>query len=127
MPTEATMAARRKARNPKSLARLRKICLAYPEAVEVEQFGEPWFKAGKKAFCVYGADDFHDGAAFNVSVMDQAELVKEPRFTRTAYVGQHGWTTMSFEGGADWETVEELVGIAYRRVANKRMLKELDA
>ena len=114
-------------RNEKNLARLRKICLAYPEAVEVEQFEEPWFKAGKKPFCVYGDEGMTDGAAFNVSLMDQAELLKDPRFRRTHYIGQHGWTSMSFETGVDWEEVEALVDIAYRRVALKRMVKRLDA
>jgi predicted DNA-binding protein (MmcQ/YjbR family) len=112
--------------DPKLVARLRAIALAYPEAVEVEQFGEPWFKAGKKPFCTYGAEGGRDGASFNVSLMDQAELVKDPRFERTHYIGQHGWTTMRFDGPVAWDEVEELVDIAYRRVANKRMLSQLD-
>jgi predicted DNA-binding protein (MmcQ/YjbR family) len=115
-----------KRHDPKLVARLRAIALAYPEAVEVEQFGEPWFKAGKKPFCAYGAEGGHDGASFNVSRMDQAELVKDPRFERTHYIGQHGWTTMRFTPPVAWDEVEELVGIAYRRVANRRMLAKLD-
>jgi predicted DNA-binding protein (MmcQ/YjbR family) len=112
--------------DPGRLERVRRICMAYPEAVEVEQFGEPWWKAGKKPFCSYGAEGLRDGAAFNVSLMDQAELIKDPRFERTRYLGQHGWTTMAFGKKVDWGQVEELVDIAYRRVANKRMLAALD-
>jgi predicted DNA-binding protein (MmcQ/YjbR family) len=115
-----------KAYDPKLVARFRAIALAYPEAVEVEQFGEPWFKAGKKPFCTYGAEGGADGASFNVSRMDQAELLKDPRFERTRYIGQHGWTTMRFAGPVAWDEVKELVDIAYRRVANKRMLAALD-
>jgi len=35
-----------------ALARLRKICLALPEVSESLTFGNPTFKAGKKAFAV---------------------------------------------------------------------------
>jgi predicted DNA-binding protein (MmcQ/YjbR family) len=110
----------------KLMTKFRAIALAYPEAVEVEQFGEPWFKAGKKPFCTYGAEGGADGASFNVSLMDQAELLKDPRFERTHYIGQHGWTTMRFDGPVEWGEVRELADIAYRRVANKRMLGKLD-
>lgn len=117
------------------MARLRKICMAYPGVVEVKQFGGPWWKAGKKSFCTYGAESVkvdgvwrgRDGAAFNVSLMEQAQLVKDPRFERTHYVGQHGWTTMNFGKKLDWEEVEQLVEDAYRKVAAKKLLAELDA
>ncbi|MCA1811093.1 MAG: MmcQ/YjbR family DNA-binding protein, partial [Halobacteriales archaeon] len=130
-PRSATAKARHDARHAgksydkKLMAKFRAIALAYPEAVEVEQFGEPWFKAGKKPFCTYGAEGGADGASFNVSLMDQAELLKDPRFERTHYIGQHGWTTMRFDGPVAWDEVRDLVGIAYRRVANKRMLARL--
>ena len=109
------------------VTRLRKICLRYPEVAEVEQFGGPWWKAGKKSFCVYGADEGRSGAAFNLSLAEQAILIGDPRFTPTRYMGQHGWTTMVFEGAVDWEQVEDLVDVAYRDVALKRMLRALDA
>ncbi len=106
--------------------RLRRLCLRYPEAVEVEQFGGPWWKAGKKSFCIYGAHEGRSGAAFNLCAMDQALLVEDPCFSPTRHLGQHGWTTMLFDGTVDWEHVEELIDVAYRRVALKRMLKALD-
>ncbi len=34
----------------KALKRLRSICLALPEAVEIEAWGHPTFRAGKKMF-----------------------------------------------------------------------------
>jgi predicted DNA-binding protein (MmcQ/YjbR family) len=105
--------------------RVRRICMAYPEAVEVEQFGEPWWKAGKKAFCSYGAEGMQEGMAFNLTLLDQQQLCKDPRFAPTHYIGQHGWTTLTFGKKVDWDEVEELVDIAYRKVANKRMLAAL--
>lgn len=105
--------------------RLRLLCLAYPEAVEVEQFGGPWWKAGKRSFCIYGDDEHRSGAAFNLSLEHQADLVQDARFSRTGYLGHHGWTTMKFRGKIEWALVEELIDVAYRRVALKRMLKVL--
>ncbi|MES2155146.1 MAG: MmcQ/YjbR family DNA-binding protein [bacterium] len=108
------------------LERVRRICMEYPGVVEVEQFGEPWWKVGKKPFASYGAENVRDGMAFNVTLMDQSQLLEDPRFERTHYIGQHGWTTMVFGKKVDWAEVEELVDIAYRKVAPKRLTATLD-
>jgi hypothetical protein len=111
--------------NQAHLERLRKICMAYPEVVEVTQFGSPWWKAGKKSFCIYGAPEGRSGACFNLSKDHQAFLIEDPLFEKAHYIGQHGWTTLEFRGRVDWHMVEELVDSAYRRVALKQMLKAL--
>jgi hypothetical protein len=54
------------ARSSQPVDRLREVCLAYPEAVEVEQFGHPWWKAGKKSFCLFGYEDGQPGVSFNM-------------------------------------------------------------
>ena len=47
---------------PRALARLRKLCLAVPEAHEVEAWGEPTFPVRHKLFAVYaGAGNHHGG------------------------------------------------------------------
>jgi predicted DNA-binding protein (MmcQ/YjbR family) len=118
------------------LARFRGLCLAFPGAEEAEQFGGPWFKVGGKSFACYGAesekvgpDEYRgvDGAAFNVTLLEQAALLEDPRFTRTHYVGQHGWTTMRWDAEPGWDEVRELLESAYRKVAGKRHLALLDA
>lgn len=121
-------------RDPRVLAKVRKLCLAYPESSEVQQFGAPWFKAGKRPFVVYGTSEKvdgvwrgRDGASFAMSRMDQSALCEDPRFKPTPYMHQHGWVTLSFAGGVDWGEVTDLVDSAYRHVANQRMLKALDA
>ncbi len=118
-------AEKRAAWDPGRVERVRSICLAYPEVSEVEQFGEPWWRAGKKPFASYGADGLQDGMAFNVTPMDQSQLILDPRFSKTAYVGQHGWTTLTFGKSVDWGEVEELIDIAYRKVALRRMVARL--
>ena len=108
------------------VTRLRKLCMGYPEALEAEQFGRPWWKAGKKPFCIYGGEGGGSGASFNLSLLDQSLLLGDPRFYKTGYIGRHGWTSMRFSGKIEWEHVEELVDMAFRRVALNRMLKALD-
>jgi predicted DNA-binding protein (MmcQ/YjbR family) len=112
--------------DPRHLARMRAICMAYPEVVEVEQFGNPWWKAGKKSFCIYGESDGHPGASFNLSLDEQSLLLGDERFSKTGYIGRHGWTSMRFAGKVDWQQVEGLVDVAYRRVALERMIRALD-
>lgn len=110
------------------LARLRRLCLAYPEAVEVEQFGEPWFKAGKRPFVVAGVHDGVFRVAFAADRMDQDALCQSPRFEPTPYLHQHGWTTYlsGAEDSVDWPLLEALIDTAYRRVALQRMVQALD-
>lgn len=119
-------AEKRAAWDPGRVERVRGICMSYPEVAEVEQFGEPWWKAGRKAFASYGADGLRDGMAFNLSLVEQAELIYDPRFAKTQYVGQHGWTTLAFGRTVDWAEVEELIDSAYRKVALRRMLLKVD-
>lgn len=128
MPNAAAQrlhATKQEAWDPAKVDRVRRICMALPETVEVEQFGEPWWKAGAKAYCSYGAEHMREGVAFNLTLLDQQELCKDERFAPTRYVGQHGWTTLTFGKSIDWDEVEELVGLAYRKVANRRQLAAL--
>ena len=43
------------------LTRLRKLCLALPEAHEVEAWGEPTFRVRNKLFAMYASADNHHG------------------------------------------------------------------
>src|SRR5690242_16181943 len=57
------IALRRAARMaPRPLVRLRKICLALPEAHEVEAWGEPTFRVRNKLFAMYASGSNHHGA-----------------------------------------------------------------
>lgn len=111
-----------------ALGCLRKLCLAYPEAHEVEQFGHPWFKAGKRPFAVFGGHPGDAAIAFAVSKEDQHDLcaMSPGAFFPTPYMHQHGWTSLKV-AAVDWPMVEELLETAYRRVALKRMVKALEA
>ncbi len=119
--------------NSRFVERLRELCMSYPEATEVEQFGRPWWKAGDKSFCIYGGEAEktdgvwrgRDGASFNLTPKDQSRLLQDTCFRRMPYLGQHGWTTMCWQGEPDWDEVAELLDLAYHKVANQRQLKAL--
>ena len=46
---------------PRPLTRLRKLCLALPQAHEVEAWGEPTFRVRNKLFAMYAAAGNHHG------------------------------------------------------------------
>jgi predicted DNA-binding protein (MmcQ/YjbR family) len=110
-----------------ALKKLRAICLALPETKEVEAWGHPTFRAGKKMFAGFGQDG--DGLTIGLSVgFDrQGELLEDERFYPTPYAARLGWVSLRIDGTTDWDEVSGLVREAYRQVAIKRMLKALDA
>jgi predicted DNA-binding protein (MmcQ/YjbR family) len=110
----------------KALRQVRALCLALPEASEVEAWGHPTFRAGKKMFAAFGQDA--DGLTVGLKVGHdrQEELLQSGRFFPTPYAAHQGWVSLRIDGRTDWAEVGDLVREAYRLVALKRMLKALD-
>jgi len=119
---------------PNPLTRLRKVCLALPEAHEVEAWGEPTFRIRNKLFAMYARAENHHGsgqaavwckaAPGNQTVMVQAS---PDRFFVPPYVGASGWVGILLNAQTDWKELAELMHDAYRLVAPKRFLAALDA
>lgn len=109
------------------LAELRQVCLAFPESVEVEAWGRPTFRAGKRLFAVFGGDDEHPYAVtFKPDPAERAALLDDARFYVPAYFGAGGWVALDLNAApVDWDEVTELMDASYRQVALKRMLKAL--
>lgn len=105
------------------LARLREVALELPEAVEVEAWGRPTFRAGKKIFAVYS----DDGMVFKPEAGERDALVHGARFSIPPYFGPHGWLALTLDEKTDWGEVRELLDGSYRQVALNRMLKALIA
>jgi predicted DNA-binding protein (MmcQ/YjbR family) len=110
------------------LKELRAVCLAFPESAEVEAWGRPTFRAGKKMFAVFEGNDDHPYAViFKPEPDERLALVDDPRFYVPAYFGPGGWLALDFTAApVDWDEVAELMDSSYRQVALKRMLKVLD-
>ena len=111
------------------LAQLRDVCLAFPESCEVEAWGRPTFRAGKKLFAVFsGTDDRPWGVVFKPEPDERPALLQDRRFYVPAYFGPSGWLALDFGARkrVDWSEVAELMESSYRQVALKRMLKALE-
>lgn len=118
---------------PRPITRLRKLCLALPEAHEVKAWGEPTFRVRSKMFAMYADAANHHGGGrpavwLKSSRSDQARMVRADsgRFFVPPYVGPSGWVGVWLDQGVDWDDVGEFLTDAYRLVAPKRLLDQLD-
>jgi hypothetical protein len=112
--------------------RLRRICLALPEAREKLSHGEPtWFAGAGRSFAML--DNHHHGAA-HLSVwlpqplgQQEALIEADPdRFFRPPYVGPSGWVGVVLDTRPDWDMVAQLIEQGFRHVARPRLVAQLD-
>ena len=115
------------------VARLRAICLALPEAHEVEAWGEPTFRVRGKIFAMYASSSNHHGGGrpavwYKAGPGEQTLRVgHDPdRFFIPPYVGPKGWIGMWLDGRVDWDDVTDDMRDAFRLVAPKRIVAQLD-
>jgi hypothetical protein len=113
------------------LEALRRLCLALPEATERLSHGEPtWFVRGKTTFVTYADHHHDDRLAFWCAAapgVQEALVASDPgRFFRPAYVGHRGWLGVYLDVPVDWDEVAELVTDAYRAVAPRRLVAQLE-
>lgn len=110
------------------LAKLRPICLSFPETSEDTQFGSPVWRAGRKVFaqawCYRG--DLRLQLGFWVGVDQQALLIRDRLFCVPPYMGHNGWIALDVTRQANWKEIRSLALFSYRHFALQRMLKALD-
>jgi predicted DNA-binding protein (MmcQ/YjbR family) len=111
----------------KALKQVRAICLALPESHEVEAWGHPTFRAGKKMFAGFGEDQGQLTIGMKMSFDRQDELLQDERFFPTPYAARQGWVSLHIDRATNWDELSALLREAYCQVANKRMLKALEA
>ena len=109
------------------LAPLREVAARFPESVEVEAWGRPTFRAGRKIFAVYGASQDHPHAVvFKPEAQERPALLDDDRFFVPPYFGPGGWLALDLDAAPpDWSEVHELLDGSYRQVALVRMLRAL--
>lgn len=109
--------------------RVRAICLPYPEATEVEAWGRPTFRAGKKIFTFVGSTSERPySIVFKPEGDARLAYLQDPRFFIPPYWGTSGWLGVDIDSPhADWTEFAELIDASYRQVALVRQLKALDA
>lgn len=121
------------AQHDRALAKVRALCLAFPEVSERLSHGSPaWFIRGKKTLAMF-VDDHHGDEILGLWCPAfpgvQEELVEqEPdRFYRPPYVGPSGWVGVRLDRKVDWDEVQGLLTESFRKVAPKTLVKLLDA
>ena len=117
-------------KNP--LTGLRHICLALPETTERLSHGEPtWFIRDKKTFVNYADHHHDDRLAFWCAAplgVQQSLVASDPeKFFVPPYVGHRGWLGVYLDVPVDWDEIADIVEDAYRMVASKRQVAELEA
>ncbi|WP_086669331.1 MmcQ/YjbR family DNA-binding protein [Lentzea kentuckyensis] len=115
-----------------ALEHLRSLCLALPEVTERLSHGEPtWFVRGKKTFVTSANHHHDDRVAFWCAAGPdvQATLVAQDpeRYFRPPYVGHRGWLGVYLDVEVDWDVIGDLVEDAYRVIAPKTLVAQLDA
>ena len=108
--------------------RLRRICLAFPEATE-RPFGghrAPAFRVRDKLFLTLSEDGTY--LTVKAGPGEQSLLVaSDPdRFFVPRYVGSKGWVGVRTDPPVDWGEIAELAEDSYRLIAPRRLVDRLD-
>ena len=117
--------------DPAKLDHVRQLCVALPGVTERMSHGEPAWFAGTKLF-VTAADHHHDDrlgiwCAAPEGAQEMLMKAAPERFYRPPYVGSRGWLGVYLDVEVDWDEVAGVIYRAYRRVAPKRLVAELDS
>jgi predicted DNA-binding protein (MmcQ/YjbR family) len=115
---------------PDRLARVRKICLALPEATEKEAWGDPTWRVRDRIFAMQKGN--YEGGRPSLWLKappgEQPVMVESDpdRFFVPPYVGHKGWVGVYLDGRrVDWVELEKLVESSYRLIAPKRVAARL--
>jgi hypothetical protein len=115
-----------------ALDEIRRICLDLPEVTERPSHGAPtWFVRGK-TFVMFHDNHHGDGrlaiwCAAPPGVQEHLVEQEPERFFRPPYVGHRGWLGVRLDVDPDWEEMAAICADAYRQVAPKTLVAELDA
>jgi len=116
----------------KAHVELRRICADLPEVTERLSHGSPTFFVRDKKTVVTLLDNHHGSHGTAIwcpaprGVQEQLIEAEPERFFRPAYVGHLGWIGVHLDLDPDWDEVAEIVRDAYRHVAPKKLVAELD-
>jgi predicted DNA-binding protein (MmcQ/YjbR family) len=108
--------------------RLRQICVALPEAIEQEAWGDPTYRVRSKIFAMEKRGDGRLSVWFKAPEGSQAVLIGADAdiFFRPPYVGHKGWVGMRLDRKPDWSEVRTLIERSYRMTAPKKLAATLE-
>ena len=111
--------------NERTLAKLRKLCLAFAGASEAINHGRPCFVVDKKSFVMF-LDNHHrdERVAIWCKAPPGAQTMivegDPERYFVPPYVGPSGWIGARLDRGPDWGAIAALVAESYAMTANAK-------
>lgn len=115
-----------------ALDELRRICAGFPEVNERPSHQTPTFFIRDKKVLCHLWDDHHGDGRLAIWCPAppgvQADLAdREPdRFFVPPYVGHRGWLGVRLDVDVDWDEIAGIIDEAYRLVAPKTLVRQLD-
>lgn len=115
-----------------ALDQIRGAALALPETNERLSHGAPtFFIRDKKTFVMFVDNHHNDGrlaiwAAAPPGTQESLTETEPDRFFRPPYVGHRGWIGVRLDIDVDWDEVAHIVRDAYRCVAPKKLIAQID-
>jgi hypothetical protein len=132
MAAKKAPARKKKSVKKTPIERVRRICLALPEATEVEAWGAPTFRVKNKLFAMYAdsGNHHHEGrpALWIKSTLVNQDLIvmSDPgKYFSPPYVGPSGWVGVFVDRKCDWKTLESLVRDGYCLSAPKKLASKI--
>ena len=117
-----------------TLGTVRTICVALPEVTERLSHGTPTFFVRDKSAFVYAWPEGHHDNTFphvwcaaGPGVQEILLRAEPDTFFRPPYVGPRGWIGVRLDRGIDRDELAELCEDAFRTVAPRRLVDELDS
>ena len=119
--------------------RLATICLGFPEVTQRPSHGAPtWFVRGKASFVTLWEHGHHDHdfphlwCAAPAGSQEHYIAADPDRFFRPPYVGGRGWLGVRLDYASDvdaldWDELADLCEDAYRTVAPKALIQQLES
>ena len=113
----------------RTLAKLRKVCLALPETSERLSHGAPtFFVREKRAFLMVVTNHHGDGrfAIWCAAPSGMQQMLVESdseRFFVPPYVGHRGWLGMRLDRGIHWDELAGIAEDAYAEVAPPKLVE----
>ena len=96
----------------------------------------PLFHVRGKRFALFNGNSspprprwkgFRRSLHFVTDPQEREALRQDPRFAVSPHHGDRGWMALDLEAGAlDWDEIAELLETAYRQVARRQLVEELD-
>jgi hypothetical protein len=111
------------------LAKLRKICLAFPETSERLSHGAPTFFVREKRSFLMVLTNHHGDGRFAIwcaapDGMQKMLVEADPeRFFVPPYVGHRGWLGVRLDRGLHWDELAGIAEDAYAEVAPARLVE----